>query len=117
MRKPILYAMLTTGLLALPLIADAQTGTLQGIVATFGSIIRALVGILFTLAIVVFFWGLVRYLFSGGEEKGKGLNLMLMGIIAIFVMASLYGIVGILQRTLGAGGNATFQPPTVNTTL
>lgn len=116
MRKIIVYAILPVALLALPFVADAQTGTLQGIVKLAGDIIKSLVGILFTLAIVVFFWGLVKYLFSAGDDKAKGLSLMLMGIVAIFVMASLYGLVGILQRTIGAGGNATFTPPTVNTT-
>src|SRR5580693_870551 len=100
MRKTIIASAATISVLALPALAFAQTGTLQGIFATVASIIQALVGILFTLAIVAFFWGLGRYLFSSGDEKSKGLNTMLMGILAIFVMASLYGLVGILQRTL-----------------
>ncbi len=114
MRKTIVFSVFSAAILILPLLADAQTGTLQGIVGTFGTIVRSLIGILFTLAIVAFFWGLVLYLFKDGKEgKGSGLRIMLMGIIAIFVMASLYGIVGILQRTLGAGGNAQFTAPSV----
>jgi hypothetical protein len=54
------------------------------------------------LALIFFFWGLARLIFSAGDEKGRedGKKIMLWGIIALFIMFSVWGIVQLLQRSL-----------------
>lgn len=89
---------LTTGALLLPFFSSAQTllNTL-GLVNTF---LNALIGLFITLAIVVFFWGLIKYLTNLTGESGKeGIQIMLWGVIAIFVMVSVWGIIRLLQST------------------
>ncbi len=74
---------------------------------TISRILNGLVGIIVTIAIIVFFWGLVRYLTDVGEAKQEGLKTMFYGVIAIFVMVSIWGIIHLVQNTFGVGGQNT----------
>ena len=74
-----------------------------------------MIGLFVTLAVVVFFWGLIKYLVNmGGEGKSEGLQYMFYALIAIFVMVSIWGIIGLLQKTFGVGGGGAINPPQVN---
>lgn len=101
--KPAIIATsaLAASVVALPLVASAQT--IQGVLNTFGAIINILVVLAIGVAIIVFFWGLITYLVKAGEEKSKGLQLMLYGIVAIFVMVSIWGLVRLLVNTFLPG--------------
>jgi hypothetical protein len=65
------------------------------------TVLNALVPIIISLALVMFFWGLVMYIVQlGNEEKRKeAMQLMIWGVIAIFVMVSIWGIIRLLQST------------------
>lgn len=88
-----------------------MTGTNCGTVQNLGdflctilALVNTALPVLVGLAVLVFFWGLVLYIFSiGGEGDDKkqkqGRNLMIWGIIAFFVMLSLFGIIRIAQTT------------------
>ena len=96
MRK--VSAALALASLALPAIASAAT--LLDTLALANTFLNALIGLFITLAIVVFFWGVIKYLMkSSGENAGEGLKLMMWGVIAIFVMVSIWGIIRLLQNT------------------
>ncbi len=105
--------MSTFVLVMMPMLTHAQTQTVTGFLMKVRGWLDLLVPMLITLGIVAFFWGLAMYLFSDGEDKAKGLQRMMMGILAVFVMASLGGIIGILQNTTGAGKAKTINPPCV----
>ena len=86
--------------LSTPFVADAGV-TLKHTLGTLSGIINALIPILLALAVLAFFWGLVMYLMdaSNPEKKKDGINMMIMGIMVIFVMVSLWGIIRVLQST------------------
>jgi hypothetical protein len=67
--------------------------------------LNGVIGLFITLAIVIFFWGLIKYLVEVGEQKSEGLKIMFYGVIAIFVMVSLWGIIRVLQSTFGVQNN------------
>ena len=90
---------LVVGLATLVLPALASAATLLDTLALANTFLNALIGLFITLAIVVFFWGLIQYLLKAGEEKSKGLSIMFYGVIAIFVMVSIWGIIRLLQST------------------
>lgn len=108
MRRIIGVSSLSTAVLALPYMAGAATlfNTLQ-LVNTF---LNALVGLFITLAIVVFFFGLIRYLVNVGDEKQAGLQTMFYGVIAIFVMVSIWGIIRLLQSTFAVTSTTPVIP-------
>ena len=66
-------------------------------------IINPLIILLLAIAAVVFIWGVVQFVWGmGGEEdRVKGKRHMIWGIVGIFVMIGVFGILAILMNTLG----------------
>ena len=104
----------------LPLIALAQgTGKvasqaagLNGTLALFNTLFNNMIALFITLAIVVFFWGLIKYLWSMEQENAhEGLKIMFWGLIAIFVMVSIWGIIRLIQNTFAVGGTTEITAP------
>ena len=62
-----------------------------------------LLPLLSSLAVVYFFVGVIRFLGHAGDEKHReeGKNIMIWGMIALFVIVALWGIVGYLQVSFG----------------
>ncbi len=107
-------AFIVLGTLATPFMASAQvtqntTGDIGGLVILAGSIIGMLVPIVSTLVIVFFFWGLAQYVLAAGDEKKakEGKSIMIWGAVALFVMVSIWGIIGFLQKSLGTDIQST----------
>lgn len=59
--------------------------------------------ILFTVATAVFLWGMVKYVMAGGDEKAKEASkgFIKSGIIGLFLMVAIWGIIAILAKTFG----------------
>ncbi len=94
----LLTSVVSLGLIALPSIVGAAS--LFDTLSLANTFLNALIGLFITLAIVVFFWGLIKYLTSlSGENASEGLQIMMYGVIAIFVMVSIWGIIRLLQNT------------------
>ncbi len=75
--------------------------TLTDTLVFVSQFLNGIIGLFITLAIVVFFWGLIKYLWSmDAETAHESLKLMFWGIISIFVMVSIWGIIRLLQSTL-----------------
>jgi protein-S-isoprenylcysteine O-methyltransferase Ste14 len=70
---------------------------------TFGTVISSLVPIFMTLALLVFIWGLIKYISSAGDpEKAKeGKSIMIWGVVALFVMATIWGLTGTIATFFG----------------
>lgn len=114
MRKTL--AALSALLLAAPAVASAQSlQPLANLIGAVARLVGALVPILITLALVAFFWGLIQYLWKGGDKKsvGNGKRLMIWGLITLFVMVSVWGIVRLGQDALGINPNAGATSPQV----
>jgi hypothetical protein len=67
------------------------------------NLITAVLPVIILLALIYFLWGLTQYLKNAGENKEEAKSMMLSGIIGFFVMASVWGFIGILSGTLGIG--------------
>lgn len=87
---------------------NAQNG-IFGLLTLAARVLNTLVGLFVLGAIVVFFWGLIQYLRKVDEEKSKGLQTMIWGIVAIFVMVSIWGLIRIVQQTFGLDSSAANQ--------
>lgn len=72
---------------------------------------RSIVPLLFALAVVAFIWGVIQfYLNPDNEEKRKkGKSFIFGGLIALFVMVAMWGIVGIFTTTFDVGDNTLPQ--------
>ena len=91
--------------------------TLTNFAETIGNVIATLTPIVVALALLFFFWGLAKYILSAGDEakQTEGRSIMIWGIIALFVMVSVWGLVQVLQQTfLGSTSSGdTIIPPAV----
>jgi hypothetical protein len=97
-------------LAALPGVAFAQAASnITGLITQLQTWLNLLIPLLLTAAIVVFFWGLVKYIMAAGDEGAKesGKTLMIWGMIALFVMVAFWGIIGYFQSSLGLTGTVT----------
>lgn len=101
--------------LGAPVLAFAQQLTnIQTLVTSIGNIVELLIPIAFAIALLFFFWGLAQYILAAGsdEAKAQGKNMMIWGVIALFVMASVWGIVAFIGQALGIQ-QGTVTVPTV----
>ncbi|MDE2213379.1 MAG: hypothetical protein KGJ34_02505 [Patescibacteria group bacterium] len=73
-----------------------------------------IIPLLVAIAIIVFFWGIVRYIMgAGGEDKQSAVKLITSGIIGLVVMLSVWGIVALVSNTLGISGTQAVSLPQV----
>ncbi len=110
--KTYVYVTALGTLAFLPLAAFAAD--LQSILGTIGDLIGTATPIVVALALVYFFWGLASFILSSSEEKKKNaVSTMIYGIIALFVMVSVWGIVNVLQTTFQVTGSGDVRAPKV----
>ncbi len=64
---------------------------------------RFVIPLLFAVAILVFVWGVVQFIGNADneEKRTQGRNFMVYGIISLFVMVSIWGLVSVLSTTFG----------------
>ena len=76
---------------------------LGGILDLVFCLLGKVIPVLVIIAIVVFIYGVVKYIRNAdnAEQRKEGSLFMLYGIIALFVMVSIWALVGILGATIG----------------
>ena len=97
-------------------IASAQAADDSQIKIIIGNTIRVIeltAVLVWTLSLVVFGWGIVRFIAAAGneEELKKAKGILWWGVIGIFVLASVVGIIEFFQRYFGIQGVRIIQPP------
>ncbi len=100
--------------LAAPVFAFAQSlGAIRVLADSVGTLVSTLIPVVMGMAVLVFFWGLVKYIANASDEAAKesGKTLMIWGMIALFVMVALWGILGWFQTNLGLSGSISTTPP------
>lgn len=93
-----------------PTAAFAQIGgqitNVDTAVTKFGIIGNTVISILITIAVIWIIVHVVRYLIAGGEEeRKKGGMAILWGIVGLFVILSIWGLVNILTNTFDTQRN------------
>jgi len=86
-------------------------GNFAEMVYVFVDLLNVLYPVLTATALLVFIWGIVKFIAAGGDEKSitDGKNLMIWGIIALFVMVSVGAIIEFFSLEFGF----TFGIPTL----
>jgi hypothetical protein len=96
----------------LPKIAEAASSdAVNSIVSRIvDNIVTPLLELLFFLTLVIFVWGLFGF-FKGGEDteaRKKGQQHILWGVVGMFIMVSVYGILRLVAATVGQSGELPF---------
>jgi hypothetical protein len=84
---------------ALVVLAESPKNFQEVVNLIIGGIFKPLVPFLIGLGVIVFIYGVLTTMLSDGEKKEDGKKYMMWGIIGIFVMVSVWGLVAILSST------------------
>jgi len=83
---------------------DADFSTLVGILL---EIVDVLILVVFALALLVFTWKIIDawVIHAGEDEKRKeGRKTILVGVIVLVIMSAVWGLVALLQPSVGGAG-------------
>lgn len=92
---------LTVGALLLPLTSFAALGNIDGLITDIGNIVNKVIPIIFAIALLGFFYGLVSYIFGSENNKDQAKKTMIWGVVALFIMASVWGLVRFIGDAVG----------------
>lgn len=81
----------------------ASAASVGSFIDALTSLFASFIPITMGLAVLAFFWGLVKFINHADDEKAveEGKMLMVYGMIAIFIMVALWAIIGWLQAQFG----------------
>jgi hypothetical protein len=70
-------------------------------------ILNPIIGLLFVLALVLFLYGWVEYLYQGkvGENRDQAIKSLIWGTVGMTIMLSVYGIMTIITETIKSLGS------------
>ncbi|OHA89872.1 MAG: hypothetical protein A2832_01905 [Candidatus Zambryskibacteria bacterium RIFCSPHIGHO2_01_FULL_44_22b] len=75
-------------------------------------ILNPLILLVFAIALVVFFWGIVKFISSetadASREEGK--RKIFWGLFGMFIMISAYGLIRLILNTFGIPNTGGYLP-------
>lgn len=76
---------------------------LRGLICFAASLLRLVIPLLVGVALIMFIYGIIIYVINADsdDKRKEGTKSMLMGIIGLFVMISVWGLVKVLGSTFG----------------
>lgn len=92
---------LVAAVMLLPELALAAPD-LKGLIQKFVNVIIIMIPVGSGIALLVFFYGLTKYIFnqSNANEKENSKHIIVWGLVGLFVLFSIYGIVNVFKATL-----------------
>ncbi len=83
------------------------SGIIDYVTCTIGG---SVIPLLFSIALAVFFYGVVKYVIAGDgtDSREEGRWFMIYGVVGLFVMVSVWGLVAVISNTFTIG---TSFPP------
>jgi cbb3-type cytochrome oxidase subunit 3 len=85
-----------------PTLQSGSGTTFAGFIGNIIGVIDALIPLLISVAMVIFFVGLIQYIYNSGDAHGHGKSkeLILWGLVALFVLMSLWGILDLAKTSI-----------------
>ncbi|MFZ2049005.1 MAG: hypothetical protein WAV25_01785 [Minisyncoccia bacterium] len=92
-----------------PVYAFGATRGFKEVLLETQGVIDKLVVMVVGVALFAFFWGLTKTIFGAGdvEKQAAGRNIMKYGILALFIMVSIWSIIGFLQQGFGINNSTS----------
>lgn len=116
-RRNVLLAVACVAIFALGLsvYAAGDLSETKKVIGGFSWIVNTLSGIAAAAALLAFFWGIAKYISSAGDPKKaqEGKSIMIYGVVALFVLFSIFGLVRFLQIEFGTTSTGNLTPPQV----
>lgn len=92
------------------ILAQAFHGT-EDLIFAVRDVIDLLIPLTGAIALLYFFWGMAKFIRNAGSEDGReeGKQTMIWGIIALFVIVTIWGIVVFISDQLQIHPVSVFQ--------
>jgi len=117
-KETLKFAAVATAASLAPLVGLAQVGDpnfnyLNSAIQQISALVNNLVPLTIALALLFFIWGLVQFILASGDEEAKtaGKRKIVWGIVALFVIISVWGLVGLLNQLTGVEQGTGFTLP------
>lgn len=83
--------------------------------SSISDFINRLIPLIISIGLILFLIGIVQFVTAGGDEEKRAAarSMIIFGIIALFVMVSVWGFVNILSRTFFQSEGETTGPRSV----
>jgi len=108
MKKTFSFLKIGAVVALLPMVAFAQNAF--SLLGTIQAIINVVMPILIGIAVIYLIVAVVQYVIAGDEEKkAEGRSHMIYGIIGLFVIVAIWGLVGVLMNTFSLNNQTTLQ--------
>lgn len=80
-------------------------GNIQSLILAITFIVKMLIPLVAGIAFIVFLYGLGQFVLHAGESDAReeGRRLMIWGLVGLFVMFSVWGLVFFFAQTFGVG--------------
>lgn len=75
------------------------------------NIVNPVIYFLFAVALMYFLYGVLIFIINADDESARdtGKKHMFWGVIGLFIMVSVYGIIGLILGTMGASVPSNLQ--------
>ncbi len=103
-------------LLLVPLLGRAQNfAWLSTMIAELRDLVSLMVPVLMVLALALFLWGLVVFIFQADSDQARaaGRARMVWGVIALFVIVAVWGLVALLAELTGISQGTAIVAPSI----
>jgi heme/copper-type cytochrome/quinol oxidase subunit 4 len=111
MNKKVFSRVLLIGITSIPFSHAHAVGTLEELESLILKILGQIVPVFLALATVYLLWQIFRYIWlaDNEEERTEARKLIVYGVIALFVMFSIWSIIAVLENTLNLNNDITIQ--------
>ncbi|MEK9183501.1 MAG: pilin [Patescibacteria group bacterium] len=95
--------------IGLPTQVTSDTTGIGKIFKDLGGVFNAIIPLLMVAATVFFLWGVLQFVTSGGDEdkRKEGRDHIIYGLIGLFIMVAVWGLVGAIQGTFNLTGTSS----------
>lgn len=94
--------------LIIPQVSFAAFDKIKGLLRDFKSLLDLVVPVVFGLALIFFFYGLAQFIRSVSDKTiQEGKNKMIWGVVSLFVMISIWGIIRYIGDSVGINTGVT----------
>lgn len=92
--------------------------SVQTLLLAMSQVLKTLLPVLGGIAILVFLWGLAVFILNSGNEKAaeEGKSRMIWGVVGIFVIFSMWGLITVFQQDF-IGSSPAYSIPVKSKTL
>ncbi|MBP9710865.1 MAG: hypothetical protein KBD50_01195 [Candidatus Pacebacteria bacterium] len=74
-------------------------------IQAIGNFVNMSIPILIGIGLLVFFWGLIQYIRK--PEAAEGRKIMIAGLVGLFIMVSVWGIISLAQGIFQVKGDSS----------